>query len=144
MGMFEISVFIDRPPQEVFDFIANPDNELLWQKNLLSSEWISPDPVGIGSTKRVVTKVFGRKLEATAEYTVWDPPNMYSFKVDDGPFSVVGTTNFRPEENGTKVTLVGQIEGAGILKLLEGLVVKQAKKQDSRNFNTLKLLLEAG
>jgi carbon monoxide dehydrogenase subunit G len=144
MGTFEFSVFINRPPQDVFDFITNIDNDLQWQKNLLSSEWTTPDPAGVGSTKRVVTRVLGRKIEAAVEYTVWDPPNMYTFKSDDSPFSVLGTTKFEPKENGTQVILKGQIEASGILKLVEGLVIRQAVKQDRNNFNTLKLLLEAG
>ena len=144
MGTFEFSIFINRPPQEVFDYISNPENDLLWQPNLISSEWTTAEPAGVGSTKHVVTRVFGRKVEVNVEYTDWDPPNMYRFKSDDGPFSLVGTTKFEPKENGTQISLEGQIEGTGILKLVEGLIIRQAEKQDRANFETLKHLLEAG
>ncbi|MGB3717609.1 MAG: hypothetical protein WA996_24545 [Candidatus Promineifilaceae bacterium] len=96
----------------------------------MSSEWISPDPAGAGSIKRVVTKVFGHKIEASVEYTVWDPPNMYGFKSDDSPFSIAGNVKLEPEENGTQLNLERQVEASGILKILEGVVIKQAVKQD--------------
>ena len=143
MANFEMTQFIDRPPQEVFDYLTNPDNDLLWQKGLISSEWISPDPAGVGSTKRVVNRFLGMKINVTVEYTAWDPPNRYAFKFD-GPFSVAGNINLEPKENGTQFNLEAQIEGSGLFKLVEGLVAKQAKKQDASNFNTLKNILEAG
>jgi ligand-binding SRPBCC domain-containing protein len=144
MGTFVFSVFISRPLQEVFDYSANPDNDLQLQKNLLSSEWTTPGPAGLDSIKRMVTRVLGRKIEADLEYMVWDPPNTYTFKSDDTPFSLVGTHKFERKENGTQLILIGQIEVSGILKLVEGLVIRQAKKQDNINLNALKLLLEAG
>ena len=143
MGTFELSVFIICPPQVVFDYLSDPDNDLLWQRNLISSGWTTPDPVGVGSVKHVVTRVMGRKIEASVEYSVWDPPNSYRFKTDDGPFTITGTTKFESKDNGTQLTLEGQIEASGVLKLLEGLVINQAKKQDTSNFNALKQILEA-
>jgi carbon monoxide dehydrogenase subunit G len=144
MANFEMTQFIDRPPQEVFDYLTNPDNDLFWQKGLISSEWISPDPAGVGSTKRVVTRFLVKKMDVTVEYTAWDPPNRYAFKSVDGAISVAGTINLEPKENGTQFNLEAQIEGRGLFKLVEGLVARQAKKQDASNFNTLKELLEAG
>jgi hypothetical protein len=144
MPSFEISLFIDQPPQEIFDFMTNPDNDHLWQETLVSSEWVTPEPAGAGSIKKVVVRFLGRNIEATSEYIIWDPPDSYRFKSDDGPFSLIGTTKFEPKEGGTQMTLEGQIEGDGLLKLLVGFVTGQAKKQDIKNFNALKSILEAG
>ncbi len=38
MPKIEFNVFIKRSPQEIFDFMANPENELKWQKGLISSD----------------------------------------------------------------------------------------------------------
>ena len=143
MANFKMTQFIDRPPQEVFEFLTNPDNDHLWQQGLISSEWISPEPAGVGSTKRVVNRFMGKKMDGTVEFTAWDPPNSYAFKFD-GPFSVAGTINLEPKENGTQFNLEAQIEGSGLFKLVDGLIAKQAKKRDTGNFNTLKDILEAG
>ena len=129
MGTFEFSIFINRLPQEVFDYISNPENDLLWQPNLISSEWTTPEPAGAGSTKHVITRVMGRKVEVNVKYTDWDPPKMYRFTSADGPFSLVGTTKFESEENSTQISLKGQIEGKGILKLVEGLIIIQDRNK---------------
>ena len=78
------------------------------------------------------------------EYTDKDPPNMYRFTSDNGPFSRVGTTRFELKEKGTQVTFQGKIPGKSIPKLVEGLIIRLAEKQDRANFETLKHLLEAG
>jgi carbon monoxide dehydrogenase subunit G len=143
MKRFELTLFINRRPQEVFDFITDPNNDLQWQKTLISSEWITPAPAGRGSIKRVVVKMMGLKMKATAEYTEWDPPNWYAFRSTDSPLKLTGTTKFEAEDDGTLLTLNAQIENSGILKLVEGLVIKQAEKQDITNFNALKQILEA-
>jgi carbon monoxide dehydrogenase subunit G len=142
MATFEISLFIDRPPQEIFDFMTNPDNDKLWQESLISSEWVTEGPAGLGSKKRVVVRFMGFKLKATTEYVIWEPPERYRFKSDDSPFSVVGTTRFEPEGEGTQVTTEGQIEASGLLKLVVGIMARQAEKEDKAHFNNLKRILE--
>lgn len=143
MRTLELSLFINRPPGVVFDFMAVPHNDLLWQENLISSEWVTPEPAGVGSIKRVVSRFMGREMEATAEYTVWDRPHLYGFKSAAGPFTVSGRTSFAAQDEGTLVTIAGQVEASGVLKLAEGLAARQAEKQDQRNFKALKALLEA-
>ena len=143
MRTLEFSVFIDRPQQQVFDFMTNLDNDHLWQNGLISSEWSTPEPAGVGSIKQVVTRFMGREMQATVEYTAWERPNGYAFKGGAGPFSITATTKFEAQENGTLVTSAAQVEASGIMKLMEGLVVRRAEKQDKANFNTLKELLEA-
>ena len=144
MYTFEKSLFINRPPQEVFDFATNPANFAQWQSSVECAEWTSDGPPGVGSTFMIVTKFLGRKIEAEVEMTGWDPPNLSSFKSVGGPFPVAGTSRYETKENGTKVTLEGQIKPAGFFKLVEGLIGKQVQKQDGDNFDALKLLLEAG
>ena len=143
MRTFEFSLFIDRPPHEVFDFAVDPGNDYLWQGNLVSSEWITPEPAGAGSIKRGVTRFMGREMGAEVEYTAWDRPHGYAIKGTAGPFSFAGETKFEAQANGTLVTFAGQIEGSGIIKLAEGLLIKQVEKQDRGNYDTLKRVLEA-
>ena len=144
MYTFEKSIFTNRPPQEVFDFVTNPANHAQWQSGTESAEWTSDGPPGVGSTFEVVAKFMGRKIKTEVEITGWDPPKMYGFKLVAGPFPVAGTSRFEQNDNCKHMTLAGQINSAGFFKLAEGLVGKQTEKQDGNNFNALKLLLDAG
>ena len=144
MASIKMSVFIDRPQQQVFEFLTNPENDLLWQESLISSEWVTDEPAGVGSKKRVTVRLFGFTLKATTQYTAWDSPTMYSFKSDDSPFSVTASTRLEPKGDGTQVTSEGTLEASGPLKLVVGMVARKAQKDDTANFEKLKQILEAG
>lgn len=143
MFTLEKSISINRPQQDVFEFVSDPTNGSKWQSQFLSIEWASAEPHGVGSTQRSVTRFLGRDIETTVQITLWDPPNRYGFKSLSGPVPVEGEMKIEPEGNGTKVTLTGQVEAGGFFKLAEGLVKKQLENQFAANLEALKLLLEA-
>ncbi|MCL7453465.1 MAG: SRPBCC family protein [Anaerolineae bacterium] len=118
-----------------------------WQANTVSAEWTSADTPGVGSTFVVVTRTPVGTTEAVMEITIWEPPIRHGFKSTTMPFpfkGIAGVTTLEPTENGTQLTLQGQVTTVGILRLVEGLLSKQVKKQDASNNHTLKQLLEAG
>ena len=144
MITFETTIFINRPQQEVFDFMSNPANNTEWQSTVESAEWTSEGPAGVGSAQRVVTRFLGRKIESIADITVWDSPNQFAFKMSNGPIPFEGTNRFESKENGTQVTISGKAEPGGFFKLAEGLAGKQGKKQLETDLSALKLILENG
>jgi len=144
MYKFESSIFINRPVQEVFDFVTNPANNAKWQSGTESAEWTSDGPPGVGSTIKVVAKLLGRKVEVVAEITGWDPPHLSSSKSVGGPIPFEGTSKFEAQGDGTLLTQTGQAEFGGFFKLAEGLVGKQLEKQGESERAALKLLLESG
>lgn len=143
MFTYEKTIFINRQPQEVFDYITNPDNDSEWRTTAVSAEWTSDGPVGVGSTLRTVGKFLGRKIDSTNQVTVWDPPNQYAFKSIDGSIPVEISQTLVAEDNGTQLTINLEAELAGFFKMAEGLIGKQAEKQVNTDFDNLKLVLAA-
>jgi len=144
MYTFEHSIYINRSPQEVHNFITNPANAPKWQSGTLSAEWASDNPVGVGSTWRSVSKLLGRKIESVNEMTSWNPPNEHRFKLQSGSIPFEATVTCEAKENGTQLTVRGQAEIGGFFKLAEGLVGKQLDKHMEADQAALKLFLEAG
>lgn len=144
MYKFESSIYINRPPQEVFDYYADPANQPKWQTGVESAEWSSQAPHGAGSTIRTVTNFLGRKIEADLEITSWDPPRQVGFKALGGPIPFENTTILEAQGDGTLLTQRAQGEFDGLFKLAEGLVGKQAEKNFETSNAALKLLLESG
>ena len=144
MTTHETRIFINRPPQEVWDIISNPANIAQWSSNTESAEWTSEGPPGVGSTQRDVGKVLGRKIESTSEITAWDPPKVFGQKSTSGPVPWESMWKLEPKENGTQLTVRAGAELGGFFKMAEGLVVKQLVKMMDTNIEALKLLLEAG
>lgn len=147
MYKFTKSIFINRSQQDVFDFLSNPTNMPKWQPAIVSAEWTSADKAGVGSTYRVLVKMFGSKTESLFEITHWDPPNRYSYrstKISAPAESIETVITLAPKEKGTQLTFEAQIGAVSKLKFLEGVLGKVAEKGDGNNIDTLKQLLEAG
>lgn len=143
MYTIESSVYINRPPQEVFDYLADPTNQPEWQDGVESAEWTSEGPPGVGATMKTVTKFLGRKIEAELEITSWDPPRQMGFKALNGPIPFENTTILKAQGDGTLVTQHAEGEFGGFFKLAEGMVGKQAEKTFDTSHAALKLLLES-
>ena len=147
MQKFTLNVFINRPLQEVFDFLSEPANLSKWNRNFASAEWTSSHAPGLGSTYKVLAKMSGGKNEGLFQITQWDPPQRYSYQsISRLPFpleSIESAVTLAPKENGTQITFESQFGLVGILKFAEGMFSKLAKKGDGENFDTVKRLLEA-
>ena len=142
MFKFEKSILINRPQQEVFDFVTDLANDSKWQSNIESVERVSDGPIGVGSTWRYVTKFLGRKNETEIQMTSYDPPHQASVKAINGPVPFENTHKFESQNGGTLLTLTGQAEIGGLFKMAEGLAGKQIEKQMEADAAALKKLLE--
>jgi carbon monoxide dehydrogenase subunit G len=143
MNKIENQTFINRPPQEVFEFVADPANAPKYQSGTSVAEWTSNGAVGVGSTWKAVTRFMGRDIESELQITDWQPPTQNSFKAISGPVPFEMTIKVEPQGEGTLLTQSGTAELGGVFKLAEGLVGKQLKKQMEADNQTLKDLLES-
>jgi carbon monoxide dehydrogenase subunit G len=142
MVTFEKEFSIERPLQEVFDYVSDPANDPQWRDAELA-EWTSEAPYGVGSTQRSVGKILGRKIESSTEVTEWDPPKHFAFKSIGGPLPFEFRVSLEGVGEGTKLVVEGQAEAGGFFKLAEGLVARQFEKQLDNDFSSLKKVLES-
>ncbi|MEJ2265130.1 MAG: SRPBCC family protein [Anaerolineales bacterium] len=143
--MFEIknSIFINRPPQDVFNILTDPAKLSLWQSTVETAEWSSNGTHGVGSTMKVVAKFLGRAIESEIEVTAWESPHRLDYKSVDGPYPAEASNTLEPQGEGTLLTSVSQGEMGSFFKLAEGLVARQLEKQLNANYESLKLLMES-
>lgn len=144
--MFETnnSIFINRPPQDVFNVITDPAKQSLWQNLTESAEWTTNGSPGVGSTMKVVARFLGRKIESEVEVTALEPPHRLDWKFVNGPYPAQVTNTFEPQGEGTLLTSKSQGEMGSFFKLAEGMVARQLEKQLATNYESLKLLMESG
>jgi carbon monoxide dehydrogenase subunit G len=142
MVNFDETISIDRSLQDVFEYISDPANETEWRDAELA-EWTSEGPHGVGSTQRSVSKLLGRSLDTIVEVVAWDPPNRAAFKSVGGPFPFEYSVTLEPEGEGTRLSMQGQGDVGGFFKLAEGLIAGRMQKQFSKDFKTLKSVLES-
>ena len=144
MVSFEVEKLIGRTPQEVFDYVTDPANDVKWQESAKSSEWVSEAPHGVGSQVHSVNRFMGRNIDSMLEITAWDPPGAFGQKAVSGPIPFEIAMRLEEQDGGTKLTINGTAEAGGFFKIAEGLVGKQLQKQIEKDFETLKQVLEAG
>ncbi|MFQ5794785.1 MAG: SRPBCC family protein [Candidatus Bipolaricaulia bacterium] len=139
----ELSVVINRPVEEVFAFLAAPENVPRWQLGILENEQTSEGPIGVGTTYQMVSQFLGRRIESTFEVTEYEPNRTVSLKTTSGPGQLEASWTFEAIEGGTKVAVVGKGESSGFFKVAEPIVARMFKRQTEANLGTLKDLLEA-
>jgi carbon monoxide dehydrogenase subunit G len=147
MSKFALGVFIDRPQEDVFDFLSNPANLSKWDSDFESAEWTSGDAPGIGSTYRASGRRLGSEKDGYFEIVQWERPNRYSYKVKERMFlfeRAEAAITLKPKDNGTVATCEYQFEIVGRLKFAEGFVARVGKKRIEGNLNAAKRLLETG
>ena len=143
MIKYEHQFTVSATPQEVFDLFTNPAKDVEWRASAVSAEWTSDPPHDVGSTIKSLDKLLGREVASNQEVTAWDPPNQYGVKGASGPMSFELTLTLEAHDNGTKATIMVQVESGGLFKIAENLFAKQMKKQVVADMVGLKRVLES-
>jgi uncharacterized protein YndB with AHSA1/START domain len=81
----EESVQINRPVEEVYEFVANPENLPKWTGTVIETRKDTPGPLLEGSTFTSVAKFLGRRVESPFEVTAPEFPRLHSHKSAGGP-----------------------------------------------------------
>ena len=139
------SVEIDRRPDEVFAYVTDPSRFTEWQAAVVSANAEGSEPMQRGSRLVMTRRMGNRDQTMTTEYTEYDAPRSYAFRVLDGPVRAMGKGSLESlgEGDRTRFTMELDFEGHGIGKLLVPLVVRrQAKKELAQSHEDLKRTLE--
>lgn len=74
MVRIEGQIVIDRPVEEVFDFVADERNEPRYNPRMRRAEQISTGAIGVGTHFRAETASMGRTVEMVIEVTGYERP----------------------------------------------------------------------
>ncbi|MGB3904535.1 MAG: SRPBCC family protein [Anaerolineae bacterium] len=144
MARVEASVVINRPLEEVGDYMDNPENWPEWQGFVLEAELTKETPEVVGSTAGGVSHFLGQRMEWTAETTAYEQYKTVSMRIVTGPQTIDQTTTLEEVEGGTKVTMVADADPAPAMFRLAGPVVTRLYgKELQSNLDLLKEILEA-
>jgi len=106
MLKLKTSAVINRSIEEVFEFVANTENDMMWQSDVLEAKDTSEGPIGVGHTYKQTFQFLGRRLESTYEVTEFEANRKFIFKNTAGPIPIEGGFTCEPvPEGATKITL---------------------------------------
>jgi uncharacterized protein YndB with AHSA1/START domain len=137
---FSNTVLIERPLEEVFDFLAELENIPNWNYYVLRVQKITPGPVNVGTMYHQVRKTD----EQTLVIRKFEPPNTLLVETtDDSEPQLKMRLSLQPQETGTKLEDYWMLD-TGQPGLIEKLAGNKVKTAVAENLNKLKVLLETG
>ena len=134
------TIIIDRPINDVFNFVTNLQNETRWQPEIKSVTL--EGALQVGSTFREIRTTFGRTYDWHFRITEFVPPYRITIDTIKGTARYRGSRIFEGKEGGTKVTEIGELEMPRFLRVLDPLLGWFAKRPLRLAYGRLQQLLE--
>ena len=143
MARIDGEIVINRPVEEVFDFAADERNEPRYNPRMVSSELLSPGPVGLGSRFRAVMGSWPRRTTMTTQFTGYQRPRRLALTTHLSAMEIHGSLTFDPVPGGTRMRWSWEVAPRGLLKLMSPLMARVGARQERAISTGLKRLLEA-
>lgn len=139
---FENTVRIDRPVEDIFEFLAEFENIPKWNYAIAETNQLSDGPVGVGTIYRQV-RTQPSMSEETFEVTEFEPSRRLAIRGGFGPLEGTMTYDLEPDDGGTRLTNSADLEGHGLAKIAAPLASGRISEAVAANLSALKLLLES-
>jgi carbon monoxide dehydrogenase subunit G len=141
----EVDLDIGRPPEEVFEYLEEVENNTEWLSGMRSSRWTSPPPAGAGSTYEQVSQFLGREIHTSFEVTRHQPGRLVTIESREGSsFPIRVTRMVRPNgDGGSHVTEIVDGDARGFYSVASPLLKRMVERTIRRDYGKLKQLLES-
>lgn len=139
----EHTVVIDAPIEAVFAYLTDFRNTPKWHKNMKKVGWKKDEPPGLGAEYDWIETFAGQTMVLDGVVTSWEPPYSFNWRPTNSPFPITGGWTLAPQESSTVVTRYSDNQLAGIMKLLNFMMIPMARRQVQLELNELKRLIEA-
>jgi uncharacterized protein YndB with AHSA1/START domain len=116
-------IVIERPRDEVFAFLADPENDLQWRSGVLDLEHVSGSGVGARYAQGVKGPR-GRRIPADIEITEVRRGELIAFQTLTGPVRPRGRYVLVTVDTGTRVRFELSADVKGVKRLMTPIVQK--------------------
>jgi uncharacterized protein YndB with AHSA1/START domain len=136
-------ITIDRPRDEVFDFVANEENEPRYNPQMRLIEKLTDGPIGVGTCFRAEMAGRGRVVPMTIEFTEVDRPHRLAERVHMEAMDLTGGLTFESVDGATRMRWAWDLSPRGVLRFVSPLVAEMGRRRERKIWTSLKRLLEA-
>jgi hypothetical protein len=136
-------IVINRPVDEVFDFVADERNEPRFNLQMVTAEQVSAGPIGLGTQFRAQIKTGARTVEMAIEFTVFERPVRLGSRTQMPGMDIEGMLTFEPVGEVTRMRWSWTLHPHGLLRLVPWLVAFIGRRQETTIWTSLKHYLEA-
>ena len=132
---------IARPPEVVFDYLADACNEPFWLPGAQAVEKTSDGPVGLGTTFLGQYKRAGR---VELELVRFERPRRVTFRARSRIVDFDDDVELTREEDVTRLAAALTAHPRGGMRLVAPLMARTMRRQFAANWDHLRGALEAG
>jgi uncharacterized protein YndB with AHSA1/START domain len=140
----EGEIVVARPPEIVFDAVADERREPEYNPDMLTVEKVTPGPIDVGTRFRAVHTGLRRPVAMDTVLTRYERPTRLSLASTMGWSDVEGTVTFEAVPGGTRMRWSWQVRTKGAYRLLGPLTTLVGGRQEAAVWAGLKRLLETG
>lgn len=140
---FKTAVTIERPIDEVFNYVSDPCNFPSWNSAVQSVRSTAPGKGGAAATYLMERDLPGGRAENELVIDVWRHPREFTVRTTSGPTPFTYQYVFSEEQRGTKVELSAEVELPGVVGALGPVASLAVKRGVNSNFADLKRILES-
>ncbi len=129
------SVDLNRSPEEVFDYLVDLKNELLWNPDMLLAEQLTEGPVG-ERTRILCQWKGGPKLECT--YTKFDRPHYWEAYAASKVMDIAFACKVEPAEGGARITASMTLLPKGLFRIIAPFIRRAFQKEEQKNMEKIR------
>lgn len=136
-------IVIHRKPQEVFEFVANGENEPRFNSKMRVAKKITDGPIGVGTSFR--QEITGRRkiVPMTTQFTGFDRPRRLTEVSAWTGGTSTGALTFEPADGSTLMRWSWDVQPHGVPRFMGPVVAAMGHRQERRIWTGLKRLLES-
>jgi carbon monoxide dehydrogenase subunit G len=142
MIRFELSVDIDRPVHEVWEYLTDPERVPEWQSSAESSHQVSEGPLGVGARLRDERRFMGRRATSDVEVSEYEPERLFTLHGLSGPVRFTVRHRLSDRDGGTRLDVEAEADPGGIGRFVRPMIERAAGHELRADFNRLKAKLE--
>lgn len=149
MGIqIDTSTEIDRPVDEVFEYVTAVENNAEWEPRMVESPPADGE-MAVGTTWHPEIEGLRGTEETTMECIAYDPPTKFGYTTPVGMMGGRLTTEeamftFSESGDSTRLDWSGTIEVSGFLRLLQPVLARMLRSDVDTSLENLKSVLESG
>ena len=143
MTHIQHTITIDRPVDEVWDYVLDTRNDPVWITNVVDVGRGADAPVEVGLEIEETYKFLGVRLPMTLKVTEHEPPRRSAIEFSNGPVPGRGSYQFDAVDGGTRFTMTMDTDAHGFFKLAEPVFARMARRDVAASLGNLKDILEA-
>lgn len=98
------SILIRKAPEEVFDFVANPEGDPLWMPKVSAVQKLTGGPIGVGTRFSQTIPLLGAPFSATWEVILYEPPTNFLGRNTEGAIGFEGGYRVERLGSGSRLT----------------------------------------